>query len=99
MGTKFTLGIGLSVGFLLGSKVGPKPYEMFASAMRSLRNTRLVSRPIEATAERVSGAVRAKGEEMTDRAASSVYNRIAGVGKDPVVIEARVTRIEEEEKV
>ena len=46
MGTKFTLAAGLTVGVLLGSKLGPKPYETFASGMRWLRNTRVVSRPL-----------------------------------------------------
>ena len=94
MGTKFTLAEGLTVGVLLGSKLGPKPYETFASGMRWLRNTRVVSRPIEAAADHASGLVRSKGEELTDRAASSVYRTIVGAGQEPLIVEARVTTAE-----
>lgn len=95
MRTRLTLAAGLAVGFLLGSKAGPKPYEAFQSGMRWLRGTRVVSVPIEATAHNVSELVRAQGEKMTDRAANSVYQRIAGVGQGPLVVEARVTELEE----
>ena len=96
MRTKFTLAVGLTAGFLLGSKAGHRPYEMFVSGLRRLRNTALVSRPIEATAEQVSGFVRTRGEAMTDKAASSVYRKIAGVGQEPLVVEARITPVDVE---
>ena len=83
------------VGFLLGSKAGPKPYKTFRAGMRWLRGTRAVSAPIEATAYNVSELVRSQGEKMTDRAASTVYQKIAGAGKGPLVVEARVTTVEE----
>ncbi len=83
----------LGVGFLLGSKVGHGPYDKFMGLMRRLRQTRLVSAPIEATAARVSGAVREKGFQVADRVADATYRGIAGGG--PVVVEARV--IEESE--
>ena len=94
MGMKFTLAAGLAAGFLLGSKAGPAPYEAFASGMRKLRNTRMVAVPIEAAAEQAAGVVRSKGEQLTDRAANSVYRKISGVGKGPLVVEARVTHVE-----
>lgn len=91
MRTKLTLASGLIVGFFLGSKVGHKPYETLVAALRRLRSTRMVSRPIEATANQVSGFVRSRGEEITDRAASGVYNKIVGIGQGPLVVEARVS--------
>lgn len=94
MGTRATLAAGLAVGFLLGSKAGPRPYEMFVSGLRRLRNTRAVATPIEATAEGVAGFVRSHGESMADRAASSVYRKIAGVGQGPLVVEAQITQVE-----
>lgn len=97
MRTRFTLAVGLVVGFLLGSKAGPKPYQVFQSGVRRLRNTRMVAAPIEATAQNVSGLVRSQGEKMTDRAASNVYQKIAGIGQGPLVVEARVTQVEEVE--
>ncbi len=89
--------ITLLTGFLLGSKTGPKPWEAFSGALRRLRRTRLVSRPIESTANNVSGFVRARGFEMSDRAADAVHRKI--VGDHPIVIEARVmeTVIEEDQ--
>ncbi len=89
MKSKLTLAFGLVAGFLLGSKAGPKPWEMFSNGLRRLRNTRMVSAPIEKVADGVSGAVRRKGIEMSDRAADAVHRTI--VGNHPVVIEARVT--------
>lgn len=91
MRTKLTLATGLIVGFFLGSKAGHKPYEFLLGIGRRLRGTRMVSRPIEATATQVSGFVRSRGEEMTNRAASGVYNKIVGIGQGPIVVEARVS--------
>lgn len=89
MKTKVTLTVGLLTGFLLGSKAGPKPWEIFSSGLRRLRHTRLVSRPIEHVADSVSGAVRRRGVAMSDRAADAVRRTI--VGERPVLIEATVT--------
>ncbi len=96
MGTKFTLAAGLTVGVLVGSRIGPKPYDWFSTAMRKVRSSKVVARPLEAAATSASGFVRSKGEQITDRAASSVYNKIAGAGQGPLVVEARVTKVVED---
>ncbi len=83
----------LGVGFLLGSKAGHGPYEKFMGLVHRLRQTKLVSMPIESAATRVSGAVREKGFQVADRVADATYRGIAGGG--PVVVEARI--VEESE--
>lgn len=95
MRTKITLAFGLITGFFLGSRAGRKPYEALVRFGRRLRATRAVSRPIEAAATGVSQFVRARGENLTDRAASGVYNRIVAIGQGPIVVEARVTEVPE----
>lgn len=90
MGTKFTLAAGLLVGFLLGSKAGPRYYEAFASGVRRIRNTAVVARPLESAADHAAGYVRNVGEELTERAASNVYRKIAGAAQGPMVVEARI---------
>lgn len=94
MGTKLTFALGLTVGFLAGSKAGPRYYDAFVAGLRRLRRTRVVSRPIEAAADQASQYVRNVGEELTDRAASSIHRKIAGAGQGPLVVEARITEVE-----
>lgn len=83
------------VGFLLGSKAGHKPYEKFMGVMGRLRQTKVVARPIESTADRVSGAVRDRGIAIADKVADATYRSIAGSG--PVVIEARLVDVNKED--
>ena len=86
LATLFIFGL----GFLLGSKAGRAPYDKFKAIVGRIRQTKAVSKPIESTADKISGAVRSKGVELADRAADATYNRITGLGNTPVVIEARI---------
>lgn len=79
------------LGFLLGSRAGRKPYEKFMGVIHKMRQTKVVSRPIESTADRVSGLVRDRGVAIADKVADATYRGIVGVGTAPVVIEARIT--------
>ncbi len=89
MGRNFRRLLIFGVGFLAGSKAGPKYYESFKKAMGRLRQTRLVSVPVEAAADGAAGFVRSRGFAMSERAAEAVHRSISGHG--PVVVEARIT--------
>lgn len=96
MKRKLGLLAALGLGFLLGSKAGHEPYRKFMNGVRRLRETKVVSRPIENTAESVAGFVRGRGNAITDRAADAAYRAI--VGNHPVVIEATITDVPSDKK-
>lgn len=79
IGTILTLGL----GFLLGSKAGPKPYQAVKGLASKIRHTNVVSRPIEATANQAAEMVRERGIAMTDKVADATYRSIAG--NDPTI--------------
>lgn len=82
----FTL-LTFGLGFLLGSKAGRKPYDKFMEVMHKIRQTNIVSRPIEATANKAADMVRSRGNAMTDHWADATYRSIAGSGPS---VEAQV---------
>lgn len=88
MGKKLTLAVGLGAGFLLGSKAGPQYYEGFKNTLVRIRNTKLVSRGVEAVADRAADTVRIQGFAASEKAANAVHRKI--MGPQTLMVEAEV---------
>lgn len=84
----------LSVGFLLGSRAGRAPWDRFIGTIAWVRESRFVSRPIDATAEKLSEIVRRRGTAIADRAADVTYARISRIGQRRAAIEARIVGVD-----
>lgn len=79
MGTKTGLLIGLSVGFVLGARAGRERYEQIRAVALRVRDTPVISRPLDTAGEKVAHSVRLKGEEITDAVAEAVKEKLFGV--------------------
>ena len=78
MGSKIALITALGVGYVLGTKAGRERYEQIKSGFRHVRDTPIVSKPLDQAGVKLSDAVRAGGERVTDKVAEAVKERLFG---------------------
>ena len=71
MGTKSGLLIGVCIGYVLGARAG-------RAAAAKVRRFPVVARPLDAAGQKVSDIVRAGGEQVTDKVADAVKERLFG---------------------
>ena len=80
MGTKIGVVLGLGLGYVLGSRAGRERFEQIRSTASRVRRMPLVARPLDNAGQKVSDAVRAGGERVTDKVADAVKERLFGGG-------------------
>lgn len=78
MSQKIGLIIGLAVGYVLGARAGRARYEQIRGAVLRVRELPVIASPLDTLSVRVSDAVRAQGERLTDAAADAVRDRLSG---------------------
>lgn len=78
MGTKFGVALGLGLGYVLGTRAGRERFEQIRSAASRVRRMPLVAKPLDNAGQKVSDAVRAGGERVTDKVADAVKERLFG---------------------
>ena len=92
MGTKTGILIGIGIGYVLGARAGRERYEQIRAGAPENRRFPLVARPLDAAGQKVSDVVRAGGEQVTDKVADAVKERLFGApASQPVTIEAQPT--------
>ncbi len=83
MSTKFGIIVGLGIGYVLGTRAGRDQYDKLRAHASRLRQVPLVARPLDAAAEKVSEAIRAQGEVVTDKVADAIKERLFGAHTTP----------------
>ena len=78
MGTKTGLLIGVSIGYVLGARAGRERYDQIRAGAAKVRRLPIVARPLDAAGQKVSDIVRAGGEQVTDKVADAVKERLFG---------------------
>ena len=78
MGTKTGILIGLGIGYVLGTRAGRERYEQIRANASKLRRFPVVARPLDAAGQKISDLVRAGGEQVTDKVADAVKERLFG---------------------
>ena len=78
MGTKTGILIGLGIGYVLGTRAGRERYEQIRANASKLRRFPVVARPLDAAGQKMSDLVRAGGEQVTDKGADAVKERLFG---------------------
>ncbi|RJF40504.1 YtxH domain-containing protein [Actinomyces sp. 2119] len=78
MATKIPFAIGMGVGYVLGARAGRAQYERIKAAAARVAEQPFVRQKIDTASARVSQAVRAQGEAVTDKVADAVKDRLFG---------------------
>ncbi|WP_127841376.1 YtxH domain-containing protein [Actinomyces wuliandei] len=78
MATKIPFAIGLGVGYVLGARAGRAQYERIKATAARVAEQPFVRQRIDTASARVSQAVRAQGEAVTDKMADAVKDRLFG---------------------
>ena len=78
MGTKTGILIGVGIGYVLGARAGRERYEPIRAGASKVRRFPIVARPLDAAGQKVSDIVRAGGEQVTDKVADAVKERLFG---------------------
>ena len=78
MGTKSGLLIGVCIGYVRGARAGRARYDQIRAAAAKVRRFPVVARPLDAAGQKVSDIVRAGGEQVTDKVADAVKERLFG---------------------
>ena len=78
MGTKTGILIGVGIGYVLGARAGRERYEQIRAGASKVRRFPIVARPLDAAGQKVSDIVRAGGEQVTDKVADAVKERLFG---------------------
>ena len=78
MGTKTGILIGLGIGYVLGTRAGRERYEQIRANASKLRRFPVVARPLDAAGQKMSDLMRAGGEQVTDKVADAVKERLFG---------------------
>ena len=78
MGTKTGILIGVGIGYVLGTRAGRERYEQIRANASKLRRFPIVARPLDAAGQKMSDIVRAGGEQVTDKVADAVKERLFG---------------------
>ena len=92
MGTKTGILIGVGIGYVLGTRAGRERYEQIRASASKLRRFPIVARPLDAAGQKMSDLVRAGGEQVTDKVADAVKERLFGApASEPTTIDAQAT--------
>jgi len=96
MGTKTGILIGLGIGYVLGTRAGRERYEQIRANASKLRRFPVVARPLDAAGQKMSDLVRAGGEQVTDKVADAVKERLFGAPatqpvSQPTTVDAQAT--------
>lgn len=99
MGTKTGILIGLGIGYVLGTRAGRERYEQIRANASKLRRFPVVARPLDAAGQKMSDLVRAGGEQVTDKVADAVKERLFGApatqpapeSAQPTTVDAQAT--------
>ena len=97
MGTKTGILIGLGIGYVLGTRAGRERYEQIRASASKLRRVPIVARPLDAAGQKMSDLVRAGGEQVTDKVADAVKERLFGApaseptASEPTTVDAQAT--------
>lgn len=92
MGTKSGLLIGVCIGYVLGARAGRARYDQIRAAAAKVRRFPVVARPLDAAGQKVSDIVRAGGEQVTDKVADAVKERLFGApASQPTTVDAQAT--------
>ena len=90
MGTKTGLLIGVRIGYVLGARAGRERYDQIRAAAAKVRRFPVVARPLDAAGQKVSDIVRAGGEQVTDKVADAVKERLFGApASEPTTVDAQ----------
>ena len=68
--------VGLGAGYVLGTRAGRAQYEKLRSGAAKVMEQPFVRRRVDSVSERVSEAVRAQGEIITDKVADHIKERL-----------------------
>lgn len=92
MGTKTGILIGVGIGYVLGTRAGRERYEQIRANASKLRRLPIVARPLDAAGQKMSDLVRAGGEQVTDKVADAVKERLFGApASEPTTVDAQAT--------
>ena len=92
MGTKTGLLIGVCIGYVLGARAGRERYDQIRAGAAKVRRFPIVARPLDAAGQKVSDIVRAGGEQVTDKVADAVKERLFGApATQPTTVDAQAT--------
>ena len=92
MGTKTGILIGVGIGYVLGTRAGRERYEQIRANASKLRRFPIVARPLDAAGQKMSDIVRAGGEQVTDKVADAVKERLFGApASQPTTVDAQTT--------
>lgn len=92
MGTKTGILIGVGIGYVLGTRAGRERYEQIRAKASKLRRFPIVARPLDAAGQKMSDLVRAGGEQVTDKVADAVKERLFGApASEPTTVDAQAT--------
>lgn len=83
MGTKTGILVGICIGYVLGTRAGRERYEQIRVGVAKLRRFPFVARPLDAAGQKMSDIVRAGGEQVTDKVADAVKERLFGAPATP----------------
>ena len=83
MGTKTGILVGICIGYVLGTRAGRERYEQIRANASKLRRFPVVARPLDAAGQKMSDIVRAGGEQVTDKVADAVKERLFGAPASP----------------
>ena len=89
MGTKTGILIGVGIGYVLGTRAGRERYEQIRAGASKIRRFPVVARPLDAAGQKVSDFVRAGGEQVTDKVADAVKERLFGAPASPATVDAQ----------
>lgn len=82
MGKKFTLLVGMGLGYVLGTRAGRAQYERMKTAATNFLETPVVKSTVEKATSKVSEVSRKVGTDVTDRMAGMVKERMFGAQQD-----------------
>ena len=92
MGTKTGILIGVGIGYVLGTRAGRERYEQIRANASKLRRVPVIARPLDAAGQKMSDLVRAGGEQVTDKVADAVKERLFGApASQPTTVDAQTT--------
>ena len=84
--------IGVGIGYILGTRAGRERYEQIRANASKLRRVPIVARPLDAAGQKMSDLVRAGGEQVTDKVADAVKERLFGApASQPTTVDAQAT--------
>lgn len=78
MASKLPFLIGLTGGYVLGTRAGRAQYEKIKAAAGRVAETPAVRNRVDSTKAKVSDAVKRQGEKVTDKVVESVKERLFG---------------------